>query len=226
MQAGSIFGDSSRQGRPRAVICDRSESTRNMLKETLVSVIEVVGEAADGWAAAEIIRRIGADFIVIDIEVVGLDGVEFCRRIWQKGGISVLVYTSPRYATKYYNQLVRCGVLGFCLKSSQSSVLLEAVVQLVKGMSYCDPALERLVTQAPPTCMPNSELTDRELAVLVRLDWRNKEIAEELDMKLRTVEKHIEVILAKLKVPTRIAAASKAVAMGYVLLPPGDSQFG
>jgi DNA-binding CsgD family transcriptional regulator len=67
--------------------------------------------------------------------------------------------------------------------------------------------------------MPNCNLTDREIEVLIRLDLRNKEIAEELDMKLRTVEKHIECILAKLKVPTRTAAALKAVQLGYVLLP-------
>lgn len=82
-----------------------------------------------------------------------------------------------------------------------------------------DPKITQLVKQQPSASAPNSNLTDREIEVLIRLDLRNKEIAEELDMKLRTVEKHIECILAKLKVPTRTAAALKAVQHGYVLLP-------
>ena len=67
--------------------------------------------------------------------------------------------------------------------------------------------------------MPSCNLTDREIEVLIRLHLCNREISEELDMKLRTVEKHIECILAKLKVSTRTAAALKAVQLDLVLLP-------
>jgi DNA-binding CsgD family transcriptional regulator len=98
--------------------------------------------------------------------------------------------------------------------------LFEAIEQVTRALPYCDPKITQLVKQAPTnTSMPNCNLTDREIEVLIRLDLRNKEISEELDMKLRTVEKHIECILAKLKVPTRTAAALKAVQLGYVLLP-------
>ena len=223
MRTGSIFSDSSKPGRPRAIICDRSDSVRSDLKEILVSLLDIVGEASDGWAAADLIRRVRPDFVVIDIDLDGLEGLEFCRRYAHQGsGINVLVHTSARYATKYYNQLVRVGARGFCLKASGTSRLLEAVTHVLSGGEYCDPALKLLVTQSQGTHMPDSELTETEVTVLIRLDCRNKEIAEELDMKLRTVEKLIEVILAKLKVPTRVAAAAKAVEMGYVLLPSGE----
>ncbi len=108
---------------------------------------------------------------------------------------------------------------GFCLKSSGPRTLFEAIEQVTRGLPYCDPKITQLVKQQPSNNMPNCNLTDREIEVLIRLDLRNKEIAEELEMKLRTVEKHIECILAKLKVPTRTAAALKAVQLGYVLLP-------
>jgi DNA-binding CsgD family transcriptional regulator len=115
---------------------------------------------------------------------------------------------------------MRAGARGFCLKSSGPRTLFEAIEQTTRGLPYCDPKITQLVKQQPTTTsQPNSNLTDREVEVLIRLDLRNKEIAEELDMKLRTVEKHIECILAKLKVPTRTAAALKAVQLGYVLLP-------
>ncbi|MDQ5934400.1 MAG: hypothetical protein QG574_1706 [Cyanobacteriota bacterium erpe_2018_sw_21hr_WHONDRS-SW48-000092_B_bin.40] len=147
MPTGSIFSESSKRHRPRAVICDSSESVRARLKEVLLSLLNVVGEAGDGSAAAEMIRRLSPDFVILDFAHNELDGVGLCRRITaQFPNLTILVCTSSYYATKYHNQL------------------------------------------------------------------------------FRTVEKHIEVILAKLKVPTRMAAAAKAVEFGYVLLSLGESQ--
>ncbi len=183
-------------------------------------VVDIVGEAADGMAATEIIRRMRPDFVILDVDLDVLNGVEVCRRISQElPNSNVLVLTDSYHATKYHNQLVRAGSRGFCLKSSGPRTLFEAIEQVTRGLPYTDPKITQLVKQQPANNMPNCNLTDREIEVLIRLDLRNKEIAEELEMKLRTVEKHIECILAKLKVPTRTAAALKAVQLGYVLLP-------
>jgi two-component system nitrate/nitrite response regulator NarP len=185
-------------------------------------VLEIVGEASDGMAAVEVIRRQGnnVNFVILDVDLDVLNGVEVARRIYQEfPHINMLCLTDSYHATKYHNQLMRAGVKGFCLKSSGPRTLFEAIGQCAHGLPYCDQKITQLVKQAPATSMPNTNLTDREIEVLIRLDLRNKEIAEELDMKLRTVEKHIECILAKLKVPTRTAAALKAVQLGYVLLP-------
>jgi DNA-binding NarL/FixJ family response regulator len=182
--------------------------------------VDVVGEAADGMAAAEMIRQLRPDFIMLDVDLDHLNGVEVCRRVCQElPGANVLILTDSYHATKYHNQLLRAGARGFCLKSSGPRTLFEAIEQVTRSLPYCDPKITQLVKQSPVNSMPNSSLTDREIEVLIRLDLRNKEIAEELDMKLRTVEKHIECILAKMKVPTRTAAALKAVQLGYVLLP-------
>ncbi len=206
--------------RPRTVICERHELVRFGLKRVVSEVVEIVGEAADGMVATEIIRRLKPDFIILDVDLDILNGVEVCRRISQElPNSNILVLTDSYHATKYHNQLLRAGARGFCLKSSGPRSLFEAIEQVTRGLPYCDPKITQLVKQSPSTSLPNTSLTDREIEVLIRLDLRNKEIAEELDMKLRTVEKHIECILAKLKVPTRTAAALKAVQLGYVLLP-------
>lgn len=206
--------------RPRTVICERHELVRFGLKRVVSEVVEIVGEAADGMVATEIIRRLKPDFIILDVDLDILNGVEVCRRVSQElPNSNILVLTDSYHATKYHNQLLRAGARGFCLKSSGPRSLFEAIEQVTRGLPYCDPKITQLVKQSPSTSLPNTSLTDREIEVLIRLDLRNKEIAEELDMKLRTVEKHIECILAKLKVPTRTAAALKAVQLGYVLLP-------
>ncbi len=206
--------------RPRTVVCERHELIRFGLKRVVSEVVDIVGEANDGMVATEIIRRLRPDFVMLDVDLDILNGVEVCRRVVQElPNSNVLVLTDSYHATKYHNQLMRAGARGFCLKSSGPRTLFEAIEQTTRGLPYCDPKITQLVKQQPTTSAPNSNLTDREVEVLIRLDLRNKEIAEELDMKLRTVEKHIECILAKLKVPTRTAAALKAVQLGYVLLP-------
>lgn len=206
--------------RPRTVLCERHELIRFGLKRVVSEVVEIVGEAADGMAATEMIRRLRPDFVILDVDLDVLNGVEVCRRVsTELPNANVLVLTDSYHATKYHNQLFRAGAKGFCLKSSGPRTLFEAIEQVTRGLPYCDPKITQLIKQTPATNMPNCNLTDREIEVLIRLDLRNKEIAEELDMKLRTVEKHIECILAKLKVPTRTAAALKAVQLGYVLLP-------
>lgn len=206
--------------RPRTILCERHELIRFGLKRVVSEVVDIIGEASDGMTATEMIRRMRPDFVILDVDLDVLNGVEVCRRVSQElPNSNVLVLTDSYHATKYHNQLMRAGARGFCLKSSGPRTLFEAIEQVTRALPYCDPKITQLVKQAPSTSMPNCNLTDREIEVLIRLDLRNKEIAEELDMKLRTVEKHIECILAKLKVPTRTAAALKAVQLGYVLLP-------
>ncbi|MBS1956973.1 MAG: response regulator [Cyanobacteria bacterium SZAS-4] len=206
--------------RPRTILCERHELIRFGLKRVVSERLTVIGEASDGMESMELIRRLRPDLVLLDVDLDVINGVEICRRVHDELlSANVLVLTDSYHATKYHNQLTRAGVRGFCLKSSGPRTLFEAIEQTSRGLPYCDPKILQLVKQAPATSSPNSGLTDREIEVLIRLDLRNKEIAEELDMKLRTVEKHIECILAKLKVPTRTAAALKAVQLGYTLLP-------
>jgi len=206
--------------RPRTVLCERHELIRFGLKRVVSEVLEIIGEASDGMAAVELVRRLKPDFVILDVDLDILNGVEVCRRISQElPNANILILTDSYHATKYHNQLLRAGARGFCLKSSGPRTLFEAIEQVTRALPYCDPKITQLVKQSPASSMPNTNLTDREIEVLIRLDLRNKEISEELDMKLRTVEKHIECILAKMKVSTRTGAALKAVQLGYVLLP-------
>jgi two-component system, NarL family, response regulator len=207
-------------GRPRTVICERDELLRSGLKAMIAPFVKMVGEAADGMTASEMIRRLRPDLVILDIDLDVLNGVDVCRRATSAlPNCNVLILTDSYHATKYYNQLVRAGARGFCLKIIGPRALYEALEQVTRALPYTDPEITKLVKQAPNANLPISNITDRKIEVMIRLDFRNKEIADELDMKLRTVQKHIECILAKLQVPTRTAAALQAVQLGYVLLP-------
>ncbi len=155
----------------------------------------------------------------MDLDV--LNGVEVSRRIAQElPGCNILVLTDSYHATKYHNQLLRAGARGFCLKSSGPRTLFEAIEQVTRALPYCDPKITQLVKQTPTISTPNTNLRLIErLKCLYVWIYVIKKFQKELNMKLRTVEKHIECILAKLKVSTRTGAALKAVQLGYVLLP-------
>ena len=150
-----------------------------------------------------------------------MNGLEVCTTLSKEMPyLRFLVLTDAYHATRYFHQLSRAGVIGFCLKSSGLLRLFEAVNVVALGSSYCDSAIAELVR---PTALPvkwrGPALTPRETEVLVRLDLRNKEISEELNLSLKSVEHAIEAILQKLKVPTRTAAALKAIQLGFTLLP-------
>ena len=211
--------------KPRTVLCERHELIRFGLKRLVSEVVEIIGEATDGLSSTETVSRLKPDFILMDVDLDGLDGVEVCRRICLELPTSrLLVLTDSYHATKYYNQLKRAGAHGFCLKSSGPRTLFEAIKQVTTGNSFCDAKLSNLVQQAMPQSMPAHNLTDREIQVLIRLEMKNKDIAEELEMNLRTVEKHVDYILQKLKVPTRTAATLRAIQYGFELLPKMPSR--
>jgi len=206
--------------KPRTVLCERHELIRFGLKRLVAEVVEIIGEAADGHAATEVIGRLKPEFILMDIDLDGVNAGEVCRSIVTDLPTSrVLVLTDSYHATKYYNQLLRAGAHGFCLKSSGPRTLFDAIKSVTSGNFYCDQKLSKLVDQPAPVDMPDHNLTDREIQILIRLEMKNKDIAEELDLNLRAVEKHVDHLLQKLKVPTRTAATMKAVQYGFELLP-------
>jgi len=132
--------------RPRTVLCERHELIRFGLKRVVSEVVEIVGEASDGMAAIEMIRRLRPDLVMLDVDLDILNGVEVCRRVSEDlPNTNVLILTDSYHATKYHNQLIRAGARGFCLKSSGPRTLFEAIEQVSKTLPYCDPKITQLV---------------------------------------------------------------------------------
>jgi DNA-binding NarL/FixJ family response regulator len=173
------------------------------------------------------------DVVILAENLDILKGVEICRRLTQRcPKAKLIVLTDSDHATKYQNQLIRAGAHGFCLFSSGVNELLDAVRSVLSGDIFFSPQIQQLpkfsrhiqqlVKLSPTTSMPNCPLTDREIQVIKLINFKNGAIAEVLNMKHRTVEKHIECIFAKLKVNTKAAAAQAAIELGLIVLPPPD----
>lgn len=205
---------------PRVVICEPHVLIRAGMKR-MIPFCQVIGEASDGKEVAALVRTLQPELVITEIDVDGIDGTQLCKLIRETSPkTAILISTHLYHATKFFHQVMRNGASGVYLKRAGRSELVKAVAGVLKGQNYCDESIARLVNQNPSAVNSSPEpLTEREIDVLIRLDLRNRDIADELGMPLTEVEKYISSILKKLSTETRTAAALKAVRLGFTLLP-------
>lgn len=205
---------------PRVVICEPHLLVRAGMKR-MIPFCSVIGEAEDGMHAWAVIQSVKPELVITEIAINAIDGLELCslvRELLPK--TAILISTHSYSATRYFHQIIRNGASGIYLKRSGRMDLVKAVTETLNGRKYIDESVLRLVNQRPPQLhLLDDSLTEREIDVLIRLDLRNRDIADELGIQLKKLEKLIHSIFKKLNVETRAQAANKAVNLGFKLLP-------
>ena len=208
---------------------------------------EVVAEAADGWEALELCRRLKPDLVLMDVRMPTLDGIEATRAIKAElAHTSVLMLTSHENHN-YLLEALKAGAAGYVLKDVGGKQLCEAIRATLSGESPLDEELAkqllmRLVEQtkdprlkedpSSPSRSPQQQpspspppifevLTPREgdvLRLLVKGEI-NQEIAGNLLISVSAVKKHVRQIIRKLGVSDRTQAVVKAIEMGLQVEP-------
>ena len=187
---------------------------------------EVVGVAADGREAVEVVRRTNPDVVLMDIRMPVLDGIAATRELTEtRSSTRVLVLTTYDLDRYVYDALA-AGAAGFLLKATPPDRLVEGIRTVAAGESLLAPTVTRRLIEAyldrPP---PDSDgrpalagLTDRERQVLVLMatGLSNDEIAGELVIAPATVKTHVNRVLAKLGAATRVQAVVLAYRAGLV----------
>jgi DNA-binding NarL/FixJ family response regulator len=216
----------------RVVIADDQAMVRAGLRALLTAEhdIEIVGEAADGEEAVDVVLKTRPDVVLMDIRMPGVDGLEATRRLLTRdGGPRVLILTTFD-ADEYVYEAMKAGASGFLLKDVRPEQLAEAVRVVAVGDALLAPAItrrlvEQFVRRPPPaSTKPHelAELTERELDVLglVARGFSNAEIASSLFLTEATVKTHLTHILAKLNLRDRVQAVVLAYESG--LIQPGE----
>lgn len=210
----------------RVLITDDHAIVRSGITALLaqVSDIEVVGEASDGQEAITQAAILRPDVILMDLVMPNVDGIEAIRQIKARQPDSrILVLTSFAADDKVF-PAIKAGALGYLLKESRPTDLIEAIRQVHRGESSLHPTIARKVlheltrpAERPPTPDP---LTEREMDVLrlVAQGLGNQEIAAKLCVGDATVRTHVSNILAKLHLANRIQVALYALREGLVSL--------
>ncbi|WP_089773064.1 response regulator [Ruania alba] len=202
--------------------------------------VQVTGQAADGAAAVELVRRTPTDVVLMDVQMPGTDGIEATRQIVAEDLARVVILTTFD-REDYLFAALEAGASGFLLKNADPDDLVGAIRAVAGGHALLAPemtvkVISRLVSpgtgQAPsPNGMPAwpavpepvEPLTarERDVLVLVAEGMSNAEIAAELFVGESTVKTHVSHVLAKIGARDRVQAVVYAHRAGLVR-PPTD----
>ncbi len=190
--------------------------------------ITVVGEAADGLSAVDVVARRRPDVVLMDIRMPELDGLAAAERILaDPQNTTAVVMLTTFDASEYVFKALRVGATGFLLKDTPSDRLLDAVRVAAAGEALIAPRItRRLIAEFARASRPAgdelppalAELTTREIDVLrlVAQGLSNAEIAAELVLGENTIKTHVGRLLAKLQLRDRVQAVVLAYETGLV----------
>ena len=221
----------------RIVLVDDQEMYRlgfRMLLETRQEV-EVIGEAEDGRAAVELISRVEADVVLMDVRMPRMNGIEATRRIAARApGPRVLVLTTFDL-DEYAYEAIRAGAGGFLLKDASLDELMAAIRHVHAGDAAMAPSTTRRLMErfmSPPPAfdggahgartLENLTAREREVLALLARGLSNEGIGRDLSVAEGTVRVHVSRILGKLGLRDRAQAVVLAYESGLVL--PGGRQ--
>ena len=186
----------------------------------LNSDIAVVGEAADGEEALEVIEREKPDVVLLDLRMPRLDGLGVLKRITTPA----LILTTFDDDSMLF-EAVRAGAKGWLLKDVSLGRLTDAIRTVASGGTCIEPVItERIVRALDRSAVPFESaelpepLTDREKTILRFLagGYSNREISELLKISDGTVKNHISSVLSKLGVRDRTRAVLRAIDLGLI----------
>jgi DNA-binding NarL/FixJ family response regulator len=204
----------------QTVVCD---GVCLMLR--LAPGVEVVGTAADGAEAVDVVAATEPDVLLVDLRMPGVDGTEATRRVRAlERPPQVVVLTTFDDETSVLGAL-RAGALGYLTKDADAAAIVDAVRSAAAGRSLLDAGVQaRLVRAAssrpaePVGGAAPEGLTAREVEVLrlVAHGAANREVARELVLSEATVKTHVNHLLAKLAVRDRAQLVAWAYQHGVV----------
>ena len=177
---------------------------RHLLEED--SNVTIVGEASDGLQAIQLTEKFRPNVLIVDIMMPCLNGLDVLRQVKERSPDTWSIVLSMQSADVYVVEALKAGALGYVLKETGPSELLNAIHQVVGGQRYLSPKLsERLIdmliqTSEKALADPYQTLTNREREVLqmVAEGLSNAEVAKRLSISPRTAELHRGRMMNKL----------------------------
>ena len=215
----------------RLVIIDDHRIVREGIQALMEDVpdITVVGSAADGCTGVELALQLQPDVVLMDLVMPCMDGVEATRHLANvHPDMRILVLTSFITQDKVF-PAIKAGASGYLLKDTGSTELIEGIRQAYRGETTLDPKIAGMVMAeishpALHDRLGPDSLTDREIEVLrlVAQGMSNKEIADQLGISPETSRTHVNRIISKLHVASRVQATLYALRNGIVSLDQPD----
>lgn len=210
------------------VLADDHHIVRQGLRHLLEAEADfhIVGEAADGLEAVEMVEQLQPDILVLDLMMPGLGGLDVTRQVKQRVPDTNVIILSMYSTEAYVLEALKNGAFGYVLKKSTGDDLVRAVREVTAGRRYLSPPLSELAIEAyiQKANQPEQDsyelLTDREREVfhLVAEGHTSAEIADRLSISSRTVEMHRSNLMRKLDLDNQTELVRYAIRRGILPL--------
>jgi len=204
--------------RVKIVLADDHTLFCNLLRELLEPEYEVVGTVSDGRELLEAAETLRPDVVLIDIGMPSLNGLDAGRRLKKTDPKLKLIYLTMNNNVEYAREAFQAGASAFVLKNSQTSHLLQAIRDSLRGVSYVAPeirqAMSQIVIRDPKALERPQHLTNRQREVLQMLaEGRSlKDISASLHISYRTVRFH------KVKLMKELGITKNADLVKYAMI--------
>ncbi|HEX3330812.1 MAG TPA: response regulator transcription factor [Gaiellales bacterium] len=209
----------------RILVADDHPIVRSGLRKVLDAKpdMEVVAEAEDGAEAVRLALAEDVHVAILDVSMPRMTGIQAAEELHKRKPEVRLLMLSMYDSEQFLFESLRAGASGYVLKSDADQDIVEAVRRTMRGQSFLYPsAISTLVRDYVERGRPDEEgldiLTPRELQVLklIAEAHTSKEIAQELVISLKTVERHRQNILDKLGMSDRVELTRYAIRRGLI----------
>jgi DNA-binding NarL/FixJ family response regulator len=219
----------------KVLLADDHALVRQGLRKLLETEpdITVVGEAETGWQALQWAKERSPDVVVMDLAMPSLNGMDATRLILKEAPQTRVLVLSSYSEDEYVHQMTEAGAAGYLLKQTAATELIKGIREVMKGnVFFCSAILERIsqnLRQALMREMPEvkglRQLSPRELEIvqLIAEGKANMEIAPQLRISIKTVEKHRQAAMNKLNIHNVAGLTRYAISKGMIMAGIGSA---
>lgn len=187
---------------------------------------QIVGEARTGRQTVELALALRPEVILMDIAMPGLNGLEATRQILVANPAAKVLILSAHSDDEYVLRTTASGAVGFLEKQTSAEILIKAIREVAKGKTFFSPTIAKRLHDAQHQPrdrngllkLNHARLTFRESEVLqlVAEGSANRQIASELGISIKTVEKHRQQLMDKLHIHDTAGLTRYAIAHGVI----------
>lgn len=181
---------------------------------------QVVAHASDGHAAVQLGRKHLPDIAVLDITMPKLNGLDAAQKILKTSPDTRVIVLTMHKESAYVMEALQSGVTGYVLKTQAAQDLLEAIKSVITDNVYLSPGISRSVVDA---CLARNApgddpltLREREVLQLIAEGQKTKQIADVLNVSVKTAESHRSRIMSKLDIHDTAGLVRYAIRRGLI----------
>ena len=211
----------------RLILADDHAVVRSGIRMLLEAQpdIEIVAEVENGRQAVEQARKMRPDVVLMDVQMPELNGIEATKQIKKMAPETAVLALTMHEDDQYFFEMLHNGASGYVPKRAAPDELVTAIRTVARGEIFLYPSLAtRLVKDylrradsgEQPLVYDDLTPREREVLVLIAEGMTNAEIADQLVISVKTVDRHRENIMRKLNMHSRIDLVKYAIRTGLI----------